>query len=147
MKIRECGPLDHDGLLECLSVFGETKFESPSALAKLARLHEERRRKGINTFVADGGGVVVGTYSVIVEPKFIHGGCFAAHIEDVAVHADWQGRGVGRALMEHAIEFCRAAGCYKIVLYCAPETVPFYEKVGFYSNGIGMRFDLDKEKD
>jgi glucosamine-phosphate N-acetyltransferase len=131
------------GLLESLGALSETAFAGPSVATHFARL---RRKRGVRTFVAvevvDCRQVVVGTCSVFVEPKFIHGGSWVGHVEDVAVHPDWQGKGVGTALVRHAIAHCKSAGCYKVVLYCAPEVVPFYERVGFYHNGSGMRLDL-----
>lgn len=147
MEIRSYGVADfRRGLLESLNALSDTHFDPPSRAALFA---EHRRRKGVNTFVAVEGDEVVGTYSVFVEPKFIHGGSWVGHIEDVAVRPDRQGRGVGRALVEHAVAFCKRAGCYKAVLHCSPELVPFYERAGFYHNGSGMRLDIDpnEEKD
>ena len=40
----------------------------------------------------------------------------AGIVEDVAVLPAMQGRGVGRAMMKHAREQCRLAGCYKLAL-------------------------------
>ena len=40
----------------------------------------------------------------------------AGVVEDVAVLPERHGQGIGRAMMEHAREACRAAGCYKLAL-------------------------------
>jgi glucosamine-phosphate N-acetyltransferase len=102
----------------------------------------ERLRKGIRTFVASLDNRIVGTASLFVEEKFIHEGGKSGHIEDVAVHRDFQKHGVGAALVRHLIEQARAAKCYKVILNCSEGTAAFYEKLGFRRHDIGMRLDL-----
>lgn len=148
MEIRDFRQADFDkGLLECLNALATTAFDTK---ARITQFTYERKERGVRTFVATeksrGKQVIVGTYSVFVEPKFIHGGSYVGHIEDVCVHPHWQGKGVGKALMRHAVAHCVTAGCYKVVLDCLPELVPFYQQFGFYSNGDGMRLDLDSRE-
>jgi len=102
----------------------------------------ERLRKGIRTFVASLDNRIVGTGSLFVEEKFIHEGGKSGHIEDVAVHKDFQKHGVGAALIRHAVEQARAAKCYKVILNCSEGTAAFYDKLGFRRHDIGMRLDL-----
>jgi len=149
MEIRDFRQADFKkGLLECLRALSETVFQAHYVIGQFAA---ERKERGIRTFVAtetvEDKQVIVGTYSVLIEPKFIHGGSYAGHIEDVAVHPDWQGRGVGKLLMRHAVAFCVTAGCYKVVLDCSPDLVEFYKQFGFYTNGSCMRLDLDSRED
>ena len=103
-----------------------------------------RRRKplGIRTYVAMLDGDVVGTASLLLEPKFIHGGGTVGHIEDVAVHVRQQHHGIGAKLVEHLLEVCRQAGCYKVILDCAEHNIPFYGKLGFKEWEHAMRKDL-----
>jgi glucosamine-phosphate N-acetyltransferase len=101
----------------------------------------ERLRKGIRTFVAFMDNRIVGTASLLVEEKFIHEGGRSGHIEDVAVHKDFQKHGVGAALVRYVIEQARAAKCYKVILNCSEGTAAFYEKLGFRRHDIGMRLD------
>ncbi len=91
--------------------------------------------------VAELDGRVVGTATLLIEHKFIHGGGTAGHVEDVAVAADRQGRGIGRALVGYLLQRAAAAGCYKTILDCDRQLVPFYEKLGFQCRSRGMRFD------
>jgi len=54
---------------------------------------------------------------------------YCCYLSDLAVDRDWQGRGVGRALM---VQTQRAAGgpAVRCILLSAPAAVHFYEKVG-----------------
>ena len=84
---------------------------------------------------------VVGTATLLIEPKFIHDGSRAGHIEDVAVSAKEQGRGVGRMLVEYLLDVARQHGCYRTTLDCPENLVGFYEKVGLYRHSVCMRIN------
>lgn len=102
----------------------------------------KRMRQKIQTYVALMENRIVGTASLIIEPKFINTGGVVGHIEDVAVHQAYQHHGVGGKLVQHLLEVSRAQGCYKVILDCAEEVIPFYEKLGFRRWEQAMRIDL-----
>ncbi|MCP4645308.1 MAG: GNAT family N-acetyltransferase [bacterium] len=52
-----------------------------------------------------------------------------------AVRADWQGRGIGRALVNHLESFARDRGYNEIVLHARETAVGFYEKAGYEAHG------------
>lgn len=87
-------------------------------------------------------GKVIGSTTLIIEQKFIHRGGLVGHIEDVVTHKDFRGMGVGKAVMQKAVEVAKGLGCYKVILNCSEENLPFYEKLGFHKHGIEMRMDL-----
>src|SRR5258708_7008504 len=97
------------------------------------------------TYVALLGRKVVGTASIIWERKFIHSGGLVGHIEDVAVHRDYQKKGIGKALIAALVERARALGCYKLLLYCDEELQEYYQKLGFYRRASQMRIDFNPE--
>jgi glucosamine-phosphate N-acetyltransferase len=101
-----------------------------------------RLRQKIRTYVALMDDRVVGTASLIVEPKFINHGGIVGHIEDVAVHQAYQHHGVGAILVNALLEECRQLKCYKVILDCDESVVPFYEKLGFHRWEQAMRIDL-----
>ncbi|MBN1646041.1 GNAT family N-acetyltransferase [Candidatus Woesearchaeota archaeon] len=86
-----------------------------------------------NTFVAvdDGTGEVIGTTSVLIEQKFINNFGKCAHLEDVAVRKGFQEKGIGKTLVQKAIEFAKENKCYKMILTCAKHNIEFYKKLGF----------------
>lgn len=75
--------------------------------------------------------VVVGTTTLLVEPKFIFKGGRVGHIEDVSIRRGYENVGLGRRLVSHVTQVAKEMGCVKIVLDCSNETMPFYEKLGY----------------
>jgi GNAT superfamily N-acetyltransferase len=66
-------------------------------------------------------------------------------VEDVAVDPQYQGRGIGRAMMQHALEQCRRADCYKLVLSSnlkREDAHRFYDSLGFKRHGYSFRVEL-----
>jgi glucosamine-phosphate N-acetyltransferase len=105
-------------------------------------VYRDRLKSRVRTYVAIIDNRVAGTASVFIEPKFIHSGGVVGHIEDVAVHPDFQKHGIGRSLVEHLLDECRHFRCYKVILDCAETVIPFYEKLGFHKWERAMRIDL-----
>lgn len=96
-----------------------------------------------NIFIAaTNEGKVVGATTLLIEQKFIHGCGLVGHMEDVIVHENFRGQGIANRLIEKAINVAREAGCYKVILNCKENLVPFYEKFGFKKHEIEMRLDL-----
>ena len=66
--------------------------------------------------VCDGADRVVGTGSLIVERKFIHGLGLVGHIEDIAVEKGQQGKKLGLRIIQ-ALDYVAAnVGCYKVCI-------------------------------
>ena len=84
---------------------------------------------------------MVGTASLIVEQKFIHGGGLVGHIEDVAVHKDHWRKGIGTAMVDQLTKLASSMRCYKVILNCFDEFVPFYTRIGYRRHDSGLRFD------
>jgi GNAT superfamily N-acetyltransferase/uncharacterized glyoxalase superfamily protein PhnB len=72
------------------------------------------------------------------------------YVRDVMVHPDWQGQGIGTALMQALMEYLQQHGPeYALVgLFTGSELHPFYSQFGFRgpNSGLyGMSRDLRKE--
>ena len=126
------------GFLETVRALRETNLTYDEAIEVFRR----RMRNKVRTFVALIDGKVVGTASLLIEPKFIHNGGVTGHVEDVAVHPDCQGKGIGAKLVARLLEESRREGCYKVILDCAEHVIPFYERLGFSKWERAMRVDL-----
>ena len=89
--------------------------------------------------------MVIGTTTLLVEPKFIFGGGRVGHIEDVAVRADYQRRGIGFELVKYATEQSVLMRCVRTVLDCSDENIPFYEKIGYSYHGNTMKIQHEQD--
>lgn len=93
--------------------------------------------------VAELGGEIVGSTTLLIEQKFIHDGGLVGHIEDVVVNKDFQGQKIGEKIMKYLLEIAKSRGCYKTILDCTDDVKPFYEKLGFKHVGNELRLDND----
>ena len=74
---------------------------------------------------------IVGSVTIFIETKLIHNFGKVAHVEDVIVDNTYRGKGLGKMLVQKCIDYARIHDCYKIILNCSDENIPFYEKCGF----------------
>ena len=86
-------------------------------------------------------GKIVGTATLLIEPKFIHNGGNVGHIEDVVVDKNHQGKKIGEKIILYLLELAKKKGCYKTILDCSDTVKPFYEKLGFKHNASALRYD------
>ncbi len=125
-------------------------LESLDSLRKASDLEENNAKRVLKKIrsnqnhvimVADLDGQIVGSITLLIEPKFIHQGGLVGHVEDVVVRSELQGKGIGEQLINAALEYAKNHGCYKTILDCDDNVKPFYEKIGFKRNSNAMRFD------
>ena len=141
LRIRPLQPADFAaGFLETLGSLAPVDLTPEEAIA----IWQKRTDSGIHSVVAEVDGRVVGTASLIVEKKFIHRGGLVGHIEDVAVHSDHWRQGIGTALVERLTELASSLHCYKVILNCLDQLVPFYARLGYRRHDSGLRFDCPK---
>ncbi|PWY99409.1 acyl-CoA N-acyltransferase [Testicularia cyperi] len=81
---------------------------------------------------------IVACGTVFVELKFLRNNGIVGHIEDIVVHKDGQGKGLGKRIIEVLTAVAKARGCYKVILDCSPHNVAFYEKCGYHNAGTEM---------
>jgi glucosamine-phosphate N-acetyltransferase len=91
--------------------------------------------------VAEIDGRIVGSTTLLVEQKFIHNGGRVGHIEDVVVSKEYEGRGLGIKLVSSLLEKAKVMNCYKTILDCSDELIPFYERIGFKQESNQMRYN------
>ena len=129
---------------------GSGFLESLDSLRKTSDMSQEKAKEVFNKIEKNSNHVilvavldnrVVGSTTLLIEPKFIHDGGLVGHIEDVVVSRDNQNQGIGKKLILAALEFAKKAGCYKTILDCTDDVKPFYEKIGFKVHSKSMRYD------
>lgn len=85
---------------------------------------------------------LVGMITIFIERKLIHNLGKVAHIEDLVVDKDEQGKNIAQTLINKCIEYAKNENCYKIILNCNENLIKFYEKNNFYNSGYQMRMNI-----
>ncbi len=96
-------------------------------------------------YVAETNGSVVGTFALLIMDNLLHLGRPSGIVEAVAVDPGCQGQGIGKAMMQFALERCRHANCYKMALSTnlkRKNAHAFYESLGFTRHGFSFLVDL-----
>jgi GNAT superfamily N-acetyltransferase len=90
-------------------------------------------------------GEVVGTMQLTFIRSLTRRGGLRAQIEGVRVRADQRGAGLGRQMIEWAIDQARERGCRLVQLTTdkrRPDAHRFYESLGFKASHEGMKLSL-----
>lgn len=95
----------------------------------------------IEIYIAKDSNKTIASGTLLIEQKFIHNGGKVAHIEDIIVHPDYRGRGIGKLLIEHLLFEADKKNCYKTILDCDESVSGFYEKFSFKKSSLQMRKD------
>ena len=113
------------------------------------RLIFEQPSRG-RVFVLRRNGAIVGMINLLFTISTAEGG-FVMLLEDLVVHAQYQGHGYGNKLLEHAIDFAKKKNFLRITLLTdRPENVAqaFFRKHGFIdSSMIPMRLWISTENE
>ena len=95
--------------------------------------------------VAEAGGRIVGTLQLTIIPGLSRHGMLRGQIEGVRVSSGQRGQGLGRAMIERAIEVAREQGCGLVQLTSdkrRPDAVRFYQSLGFTASHEGLKLPL-----
>ena len=95
--------------------------------------------------VAELDGRVVGCLQLTFLAGVSHLGAWRGHVEGVRIASDLRGSGIGRRMMQWAIERCRAKGCRTVQLTTnavRADAQRFYRSLGFAASHVGMKLTL-----
>lgn len=124
---------------------GRERFADPLPRAYVDAFRAMQRQGGNDFLVAEETGVVVGCLQLTIIPGVSRMGATRAQIESVRVDRSQRGQKLGEALMAHAIERARAAGCSLVQLTTdktRADAHRFYERLGFKATHEGMKLAL-----
>ena len=141
--IRSLRKSDADkGYLKVLSVLTDTPQIEPVKWNYI--IDEVSNNPDLTILVAidNDNGKIIGCATLLCEQKIIHGGASIGHIEDVVTVSEYQHKGIASSLIKALIERAKERKCYKVILSCDKDTIPFYERLGFRTNETEMRIDL-----
>ena len=92
----------------------------------------------IRYFIAEEDGVLVSCCHIVVVPNLTRGVHPYALIENVVTHRDYRRRGLGKQVLEYAINWAWQQGCFKVMLMTGrrkEDVDSFYRGIGFESAG------------
>ena len=98
------------------------------------KIWEKSEQYGIKYFVALDGDKVVSTLYLAVIPNLTRSGRSNGFIENVVTNEKYRRKGIGKKLIQMAVEYAKENNCYKIVLLSnakRKESHVFYESCGF----------------
>jgi ribosomal protein S18 acetylase RimI-like enzyme len=120
---------DDDHYLASSAAYGDG---GPMALERALDLFLQHPEIGF-VWLAFAGDEAVGA-CVVCHAISTSKGTLVAKLDDVTIDAEWQGRGVGSAMLDALVERLRAAGITRIDTACHRENTGawrFYERHGF----------------
>lgn len=141
-------PATNDDLKSILHIYSQPDMNNENILPLL---EAERIFKRINKYpnykiyVAEHESQVIATFALLIMDNLAHMGAKSGIIEDFVVSEEWQGKGVGRKMMEFAMEVCRKHNCYKLVLSSnkkREKAHSFYKSLGFKKHGFSFIVDV-----
>ncbi|MGM0845204.1 MAG: GNAT family N-acetyltransferase [Bacillota bacterium] len=108
----------------------EIKPSDAAGLYKDAGWWEERNKHDIERMLR--GQLSVGAWKgerLIGFARAVSDGVFRAYLEDVVIHSEWQGSGIGKKLVSRLLDDLQHIDT--ISLFCEEKFIPFYEKSDF----------------
>jgi GNAT superfamily N-acetyltransferase len=140
-SIREAGP-DEIDLVAGLRVMmaeetDETKLSAQLVEATRRWLRENTQHGIMRSWLAEGDGKVVGTVSCRIRdtsPREHDLVGKEAYVHNLYVDPAYRNRGIGRALMQVLLDWCKSAGYSRIALRASEMGRPLYERMGFVAD-------------
>jgi GNAT superfamily N-acetyltransferase len=124
--------------------------EDPSAPERYTEATDRIRAAGGDVLVADYDGTVAGVCQVLLLQHLQHAGGKVAEVESMHVDDEHRRHGVGAALLDAAVEWAAAQGCYRVQLTSHEDRGDahrFYAANGFVPSHVGFKLVLDDEPD
>lgn len=137
-------------LLAADALTGKREQYSTPLLSSYYQAFEEITQDANNELiVAEFDGAIVGTLQLTLIPNLTACGGKRALVEAVFVDEHCRGQGIGKKLMEWAIERARQRNCRMIQLTtnkARPAAQRFYQSLGFVDSHVGMKRQLENEE-
>ena len=150
VRFRDAVPDDLPAIVELLADDELGKLREDPSNVRLAAYREAFEEivgdPNHTILVGESGSDVSAVLQLSYIPHLTYEGGWRAQIEGVRVARALRGSGVGRALVELAIERARARGCHLVQLTTdrrRPEALRFYERLGFLATHEGLKLHLE----
>ena len=148
MELRELNENNLESLIKLYEQLDGANGDFTAEDARKVWRQEIEGNKKIKYFGAVENGKVISTCYCLIIPNLTRLGSSIAFVENVVTDKEYRGQGLGRKVMEMAIEFARENNCYKVILQSASfrkEAHQFYKNLGF--DGESKKAFIQKLKD
>ena len=131
MKIREAVIEDFDQAIRLYKELSGDRIASGDDAKQLWT--KILKHEGTTVLAAENGIEIVGLVTLHLMPNLTFGERPYALIENVITTSNLQGQGIGRQIMQAAIDLARSQNAYKVMLLTGQGrgAKGFYEKLGF----------------
>ena len=144
MEIRELTEKDLPSLLDLYIQLSESNKNLTLDESKKIWMNEIEENKNIKYFGAVENGKVLSTCYCVIIPNLTNFNQPICFVENVVTDKNYRKQGLGKRVIEKAIETAKENNCYKVILLSGiarKEAHQFYEKIGF--NGESKKaFDM-----
>jgi len=92
-------------------------------------------------YVACRDSEILGSFAMLIMDNLAQMGARSGIVEGLVVASQWQGKGIGKQMIQFAMQKCREAGCYKLVLSSNKKREKahrFYQNLGFEQHGYSF---------
>lgn len=147
LKVRPLQSGDfHRGFLQILSQL--TKVGDVSLTQFLNRFAQMRASGDyyVTVIVDTRYDKIIGSATLVLERKFIHGCATRGRLEDVVVDDTYRGKQLGKLIVVTVSLLAEQLGCYKMSLDCKDKLIPFYKSIGYTlepgnANTMNIRYE------
>lgn len=136
-----------DDVKDILQIYAESLDNGKVLSVEKAQIVflKQQQYPDYKVFVAEYEQQLVGTFALLIMENMAHQGTPSAVVEDVGVIPAVQGKGIGKVMMEYALNYAKEKGCYKMSLSSnlrRDKAHQFYESLGFQKHGFSFLMNL-----
>lgn len=98
---------------------------------------KEIEKRDIKYFIAKDNEKIIAACYICIVPNLTYGGKSIGYIENVVTDQDYRRKGIGRKIIENAVNHAKANNCYKVILQSGnsrTDAHKFYKSIGFDGN-------------
>lgn len=147
LKVRPLQSGDfHRGFLQSLS---QLTTVGDVSMAQFLNRFAQMRASGdyyVTVIVDTRNDKIIGSATLVLEHKFIHGCSVRGRLEDVVVDDTYRGKQLGKLIVVTVSLLAQRLGCYKMSLDCKDKLIPFYKSIGYVleagnANTMNIRYE------
>jgi glucosamine-phosphate N-acetyltransferase len=141
MELRKAEQRDLNAIMNLLNQLSPSNDELNKEVIKEI-FNNINQDKNYFLCVIEDNNTIIGTGTILIQMNLSHKGKPYGHIENIVVDENHRKKGVGKDIINFLINKAKENNCYKVILNCKNEIVPFYQGCTMKETGVQMRLDL-----